>query len=150
MGTVPSLPRWLGLAGLLPQFACVGVLYAGPADWRAAALAIAFAYAALILSFLGGTWWGLAAAAPAAQRRRTLGWLWIAAVTPSLVALAAFLPWALGWRWPEPSLVMLGAALLASLGVDIRLGALAPRWWMRLRVPLSLGLGLATLAAAFA
>ena len=44
MGTVPSLPRWLGLAGLLPQFACVGVLYAGPADWRAAALAIAFAY----------------------------------------------------------------------------------------------------------
>ena len=150
MQSVPALPRWLGLAGLLPQFTCVAVLYAGPAEWREAALAIAFAYAALILSFLGGMWWGIAAAAPAAQRRRALGWLWIAAVLPSLVALACFLPWALGWAWPEPSLVMLGGALLVSLGVDAKLGALAPRWWMALRVPLSTGLGLATIAAALA
>ena len=150
MQSVPALPRWLGLAGLLPQFTCVAVLYAGPAEWREAALAIAFAYAALILSFLGGMWWGIAAAAPAAQRRKALGWLWIAAVLPSLVALACFLPWALDWAWPEPSLVMLGGALLVSLGVDAKLGALAPRWWMALRVPLSTGLGLATLAAALA
>lgn len=150
MQSVPALPRWLGLAGLLPQFACVAVLYAGPAEWREAALAIAFAYAALILSFLGGMWWGIAAAAPAAQRRKALGWLWIAAVLPSLVALACFLPWALDWAWPEPSLVMLGGALLVTLGVDAKLGALAPRWWMTLRVPLSTGLGLATIAAALA
>ena len=150
MQSVPALPRWLGLAGLLPQLTCVAVLYAGPAEWREAALAIAFAYAALILSFLGGMWWGIAAAAPAAQRRKALGWLWIAAVLPSLVALACFLPWALDWAWPEPSLVMLGGALLVSLGVDAKLGALAPRWWMALRVPLSTGLGLATIAAALA
>lgn len=150
MQSVPALPRWLGVAGLLPQFTCVAVLYAGPAEWREAALAIAFAYAALILSFLGGMWWGIAAAAPAAQRRRTLGWLWIAAVLPSLVALACFLPWALDWAWPEPSLVMLGGALLVTLGVDAKLSALAPRWWMTLRVPLSTGLGLATIAAALA
>lgn len=150
MQSVPALPRWLGLAGLLPQFTCVAVLYAGPAEWREAALAIAFAYAALILSFLGGMWWGIAAAAPAAQRRKALGWLWIAAVLPSLVALACFLPWALDWAWPEPSLVMLGGALLVTLGVDAKLGTLAPRWWMTLRVPLSTGLGLATIAAALA
>ncbi len=150
MQSVPALPRWLGLAGLLPQFTCVAVLYAGPAEWREAALAIAFAYAALILSFLGGMWWGIAAAAPAAQRRKALGWLWIAAVLPSLVALACFLPWALDWAWPEPSLVMLGGALLVTLGVDAKLSALAPRWWMTLRVPLSTGLGLATIAAALA
>lgn len=150
MGSVPALPRWLGLAGLLPQLAWVVVLYTGPAQWREAALAMAFAYAALILSFLGGMWWGIAAAAPAAQRRQALGWLWVAAVLPSLVALACFLPWALGWAWPEPSLVMLAGALLVSLGVDARLGALAPRWWMGLRVPLSLGLGVLTAAAAFA
>lgn len=150
MQPVPALPRWLGVAGLLPQFTCVAVLYAGPAEWREAALAIAFAYAALILSFLGGMWWGIAAAAPAAQRRKALGWLWIAAVLPSLVALACFLPWALDWAWPEPSLVMLGGALLVTLGVDAKLGALAPRWWMTLRVPLSTGLGLATIAAALA
>ena len=150
MQSVPALPRWLGLAGLLPQFTCLAVLYVGPAEWREAALAIAFAYAALILSFLGGMWWGIAAAAPAAQRRKALGWLWIAAVLPSLVALACFLPWALDWAWPEPSLVMLGGALLVTLGVDAKLGALAPRWWMTLRVPLSTGLGLATIAAALA
>ncbi|KZX88599.1 hypothetical protein A3726_04285 [Erythrobacter sp. HI0037] len=150
MQSVPALPRWLGLAGLLPQFTCLAVLYAGPAEWREAALAIAFAYAALILSFLGGMWWGIAAAAPAAQRRKALGWLWIAAVLPSLVALACFLPWALDWAWPEPSLVMLGGALLVTLGVDAKLSALAPRWWMTLRVPLSTGLGLATIAAALA
>ena len=150
MGRIPALPRWLGFAGLLPQLGCVAVLYAGPTEWRAAALALAFAYAALILSFLGGAWWGIAAAAPAAERRNALGWLWIAAVVPSLVALACFLPWAFGWQWPEPSLVMLAGALLVGLGVDARLGALAPRWWMALRVPLSLGLGLLTLAAALA
>ena len=150
MQSVPALPRWLGLAGLLPQFTCLAVLYAGPAEWREAALAITFAYAALILSFLGGIWWGIAAAAPAAQRRKALGWLWIAAVLPSLVALACFLPWALDWAWPEPSLVMLGGALLVSLGVDAKLGALAPRWWLALRVPLSTGLGFATIAAALA
>ena len=150
MQSVPALPRWLGLAGLLPQFTCVAVLYAGPAEWREAALAIAFAYAALILSFLGGMWWGIAAAAPAAQRRKALGWLWIAAVLPSVVALACFLPWALDWAWPEPSLVMLGGALLVTLGVDAKLSALAPRWWMTLRVPLSTGLGLATIATALA
>lgn len=150
MGDVPGLPRWLGLSGLLPQLACLAVLVAGPAEWRAAAQAIAFAYAALILSFLGGTWWGIAAAAPAAQRRRTLGWVWVAAVTPSLVALACFVPWALGLTWPEPSLVMLGGALLVSLGADAKLGALAPPWWMALRVPLSLGLGLLTIGVALA
>jgi hypothetical protein len=150
MDTVPALPRWLGRAGLLPQLACVGVLYAGPAEWREPAQALAFAYAALILSFLGGMWWGIAAAAPAAQRRNTLGWVWIAAVLPSLVALAGFVPWALGWQWPEPSLAMLSGALLVSLGVDARLGPLAPRWWMPLRVPLSFGLGLMTMAAAVA
>ena len=148
MRDVPGLARLLGLSGLLPQAACLVALLFGPPEWREPALRIAAIYAALILSFLGGLWWGIAAGAPAAERRRALGWLWIAAVTPSLVALACFLPWAFGWRWPEPSLIMLGAALLISLGVDARLGSLAPRWWMALRVPLSVGLGAMTIAIA--
>ena len=80
MGNVPRMPRWLGLAGLLPQFICVAVLYWGPDYSREPAQIISVAYAALILAFLGGTWWGIAAMAPAAERRRALGWVWIAAL----------------------------------------------------------------------
>ena len=150
MGNVPGMPRWLGLAGLLPQFICVAVLYWGPDYSREPAQIISVAYAALILAFLGGTWWGIAAMAPAAERRRALGWVWIAAVLPALVGLACFLPRLLGWEWPEPSLIMLAGGLLVSLGVDAKLNSLAPPWWMALRVPLSIGLGLLTLAAALA
>ncbi|MDP4576109.1 DUF3429 domain-containing protein [Qipengyuania sp. G39] len=150
MRTVPSLPRLLGLAGLLPQFACVLALYVGPDEWRYAAQAIAFGYAALIFSFLGGMWWGIAAMAPAAENRRSLGWVWVVAVIPSLIALVAYLPWVFGQTWPEPSLIMLGSGILMSLAVDAKLRPLAPAWWMSLRVPLSVGLGLATVAAALA
>lgn len=150
MRDVPPTPRILGIAGLLPQFAFLGVLYLGPEEWRYAALSLAFAYAALIFTFLGGMWWGIAAAAPAAERRQSLGWLWVAAVCPSFIALAAFVPWTFGWTWPEPSLAMLGGAILLSPAIDGRLGPLAPRWWMALRTPLSLGLGIATLAIALA
>ena len=150
MNDVPRWPRLLGLAGILPQLACLLALHVGPQEWRYAAISIAFAYAALIFSFLGGMWWGIAAAAPAAERRQALGWLWVAAVLPSLIALATFLPWVFAGPWPEPSLAMLGGAILLSPAVDARLGPLAPRWWLRLRVPLSLGLGISTILVALA
>ncbi len=143
---VPLLAKWLGFAGLLPQLAAVIVLAMHDPAWRIAALALGYVYAALILSFLGGMWWGLAARAGA----QAPGWTWIAAVAPSLVALASAVPWAIGSRWPGPSLLWLGLALLCSPIVDYRMHAsgLAPRWWMRLRIPLSVGLGLLTLVAA--
>lgn len=118
----------------------------GPAEWHFAALSLTYAYSALILSFLGGTWWGLAARHPA----QPPNWVWFAAVAPSLVALASAVPWAIGTAWPTPSLVLLGLALLASLLIDRKLAAdgLAPAWWMSLRLPLSVGLGGLTLLAA--
>lgn len=139
----PRLPRLLGLAGLLPQIAALFVILERNPDWRFAALALAYAYAALILSFLGGLWWGLAARA-----ERAPAWLWIAAVVPSLVALASAWPWAMGLPWPGPSMQLLGAALIAALAVDwqIARAGLAPGWWLSLRVPLSLGLGGMTMA----
>ncbi|MFX8235035.1 DUF3429 domain-containing protein, partial [Acinetobacter baumannii] len=93
-----------------------------------------FAYVALILSFLGGLWWGLAARA-----ERAPAWLWVAAICPSLIAQAGFWPWAFGDPWPGPSFIGLGVALIAALAVDVVLvrQALAPRWWLALRVPLS-------------
>ena len=147
MTWVPSWPRWLGLAGLLPQLACLGVLLAGPAEWRFAALALAWGYAALIFSFLGGLWWGLATGA-LRHGEAVPGWLWLAAVAPSLIALASYAPWVFAGAWPGPSLGLLGAGLIASLLVDRRLARIAPGWWLALRTPLSLGLGLATLTIA--
>lgn len=141
----PPLPRWLGLAGLLPQLAALAVLLSGDSAHHFQALTLGYAYAALILSFLGGLWWGLAARAEAPP-----AWLWVAAIIPSLIALASAIPWSEGRPWPGPSLVVLGIALIAALAVDWALARakLAPPWWLSLRVPLSLGLGLSTLAIA--
>lgn len=150
MRDVPSWPKWLGLAGLLPQFALVAVAFAGETHWQEPARQIGAIYGGLIFTFLGGTWWGIAAGAPAAERRNGLGWVWIAAVMPSLIALALMVASVIGILPLEPLLVMLGSGLLVALGVDARLAMLAPRWWMHLRAPLSLGLGAATLALAFA
>jgi len=145
--TIPTWPRALGFAGLLPQLACLAALWFGPDSWRFAALAIAWGYGALILSFLGGLWWGIAASR-IREGQRVPAWLWIAAVLPSLVALLTYLPWVFGQEWPGPSLVILGSALIASLWVDRRIAPSAPAWWMRLRVPLSLGLGIASILIA--
>jgi hypothetical protein len=143
----PVWPLWLGLAGLLPQLLVVFALIGGNPEARFVALACGFAYAALILSFLGGMWWGLAAA----HGRTSPAWVWIAAVIPSLIAFASAYPWMVGAPWPGPSLVMLGIVLTGSLGVDWKLRdlGLAPTWWLTLRIPLSLGLGGMTLATAW-
>jgi hypothetical protein len=142
--SIPGAARWLGFAGLLPQIAVVSTLMLLPPEMAFPAKALGFAYAALILSFLGGLWWGLAAPAP-----RSPSWIYVAAVVPSLFALAATIPWAVGLEWPGPSLVALGIAIGASMAVDRRLVAdgIAPRWWLSLRVPLSAGLGTLTVVA---
>ncbi|MBD8639851.1 DUF3429 domain-containing protein [Sphingomonas sp. CFBP 13733] len=144
-GGIPPIARLLGLSGLLPQIGAVALLLGNDPASRFSALAVAYAYAALILSFLGGLWWGLAARTEVAPR-----WLWFASVAPSLIALVTAWPWMVGLRWPGPSLVVLGISLIGALLVDralVRAG-IAPPGWMALRVPLSLGLGVLTLAAA--
>lgn len=145
---MPPFARFLGIAGLLPQLVCALTVWFGPAEWRWFALAIGWAYSALIFSFLGGTWWGMAAASPD-EARRAPAWVWIAAIAPPVLALATYVPWVVGAIWPGPSLVALAAAIAFSPLVDLRLVTVRPSWWMALRVPLSLALGAATLALAW-
>ncbi len=140
---LPPLARVLGFAGLLPQAAAVAVLLAGDADQKTAALGLAYAYAALIFSFLGGVWWGLAAA----MGLKAPKWVWIASVAPSLLALATSV-WMAGSD-PAVALVVLGVFVAASVLVDLKLKAagLTPEGWLALRAPLAIGLGVLTLVA---
>ncbi|MBA4748052.1 MAG: DUF3429 domain-containing protein [Sphingopyxis sp.] len=139
LNSIPFLPRLLGLAGLVPMAALLWLVLTGGDTSRFAALALGWFYAALIFSFLGGLWWGLAAAAGT----RTPAWLWIVSVVPSLAALATLIPWLFGEPWPGPSLVWLGLAILVSPLVDRQIAArgLTPPWWLALRIILSGGLG---------
>lgn len=143
----------LGYAGLLPQVATVGLIVLGrrdPTDLAWIPLftgyGLALVYGSLILSFLGGIWWG-----HAMQRGEGQGRLAVCAIVPSLVALALIavaasgLPGALS-PWPA---IVLGSAIMLTLLVDRHLVATgeAPAGWMTLRIPLSLGLGMLTIAA---
>ncbi len=141
----PSLSntaRALGYAGLVPQILCVGLLATGH-EWRYAALAGGYAYAAAIFSFLGGVWWGQAAA----SGRATAG-AYALAVMPSLIAVALFMPWSFGWEWPGPALLYLGALILGSPLIDRALG-FAQSDFLRMRWHLSIGLGVLTIMLGF-
>jgi len=150
MGRVQPAAFLLGFAGLLPQLLAVGLVVVGHGDGgidkgvaHGIGQAVAFGYGSLILSFLGGMWWAFAMRREAGQGR-----LVAAAVVPSLVPLV--LAWvALGAGQPGWALVGLGSAVLLTLVVDRHLVATgeAPANWMRLRVPLSVGLGVLTIVA---
>ena len=143
--SISPAARLLGYAGVLPQAACLGLILIGH-EWRYAALAGGFAYAAAIFSFLGGVWWGQALASGRANASVGVGaGAYLIAVLPSLIAVALFLPWTFGWDWPGPALLYLGALILASPLIDRALGFAAPDF-MRLRWQLSAGLGALTIA----
>jgi Protein of unknown function (DUF3429) len=139
--TLPRIALRLGFAGLLPQIIAV-FLVATDAEQRWSALAVGYAYAAFIFSFLGGVWWGQGLTIKNAPL-----WIYAAAVAPSLIALATYVPWVIGAAWPGPSLAILGICLILSPLVDRAIGQSVPfpPDWMRLRIILSLGLGGLTL-----
>lgn len=134
MTVFPRAARQLGYAGLLPQLICALYALEG-GKWQWTAQAIAFGYAALIFSFLGGVWWGIGLTRDDAPR-----WIFGWAVMPSLLALAAYAPWVIGWEWPGPSLIAIGIMLMVSPLVDSLIGAVGPAW-LSLRLQLSVGLG---------
>lgn len=137
--TLTPASRWLGYAGLLPQAICVGLAASGH-EYAYSAIAGGFAYGAAIFSFLGGVWWGQALASGRAGAGS-----YLVAVMPSLIAVALFLPWTFGWSWPGLQSIILGVLIALSPFVDRSLG-FAARDFMRLRVQLSVGLGVLTIA----
>ena len=127
--------RWLGYAGLLPFVVpalLVALLPAG--DWQSLAARVLVAYGAVILSFLGGIVWGL-------SLRHT-------SLTPGLAArefVYSVCPSLLGWVALLLPLRAGAALLAASVCAAFVHDALAarlhdlPRWFLSLRLQLSLG-----------
>ena len=146
-GPLAPATRLLGYAGLLPQvLAVLFELPIGPRWWREAAVVapmLALFYGAVILSFLGGIWWGFATGRRGGSQAR----LATIAVVPSLVAFALLIAAPFVFDW---ALVGLGSAILLTLLVDRHLVSTgeAPQGWLQLRVPLSAGLGALTILVA--
>ena len=139
---IPPVPLLLGLAGLIPFWAlAIGLLLHGVPGTPPAQLDAALAtYGAIIVSFLGGIRWGLAV--PAGDP----GPNYAISIVPSLVA------WAL-LAAPEPwRLAALALVALALGPIDLGLvrAGLAPAWFGRLRMILSVGAGLALSLGAYA
>ena len=125
-GLTPTALR-LGYAGLLPFALGALLVWLVRADAHPYVTLALSAYAAVIVSFLGGIHWGLALrqAEPPAHLL-----LW--GIVPSLVAwLAVMMP-------PAAGLVILGAMLVACYAVDRRLYAeQGVAHWLMLRFRLS-------------
>jgi hypothetical protein len=122
------LPRGmlaLGWSGLLPFVGALALAALAP-GWRDVALTVFIAYAAVILSFLGGARWGRGLAADASVFR------YVEAVLPSLIGFAALL---LAHR-PLPALGLLASGFLIWLLIDLR----DPLWspaYRRMRLGIS-------------
>ena len=147
---IPPAPLVLGLGGLIPFWGlALGLLAGGMPAYQGMPRALArlsadrldlalAAYAAIIVSFLGGIRWGFAV------REGDRGSQYAIGVTPSLLAWAALAA-------PEPwRLVSLGALLIVLWPLDRGLvrDGVAPAWFGRLRMILSLGAGTAVLVGA--
>ncbi|PWK60165.1 DUF3429 domain-containing protein [Roseicyclus mahoneyensis] len=136
MTRIPTSALILGLAGLLPfLYGALSVLVPSTAGLGFAwspnhtGVALLQIYGIVILCFMAGVIWGFAARAEG--REATL--FYALSVVPAIfVFLTAF-------AQPRPSLIMLILGFMALLAIDASAArqGLAPGWWMRLRLMLT-------------
>ena len=132
---IPSSARWLGLLGLVPfvtmTFEAVTDISAGADDARFGLRA----YGAVILSFLGGIQWGLAIRNSDGNARTRQG------LTPILTV--SIVPSLIGWTGLVVEellgfgLLIIGFVLVLISDVRAVNKGIAPRWYLRLRYPLT-------------
>lgn len=135
--STPAASRWLGYAGLLPFVAGAAAAWAGGEIGAAGAASLA-AYAAVIVSFLGGIHWGLGFV-----RDEPARFAW--GVVPSLVAWPALL------LPSTAALALLAAMLVVCYAVDRRVyPRLGLQRWLPLRLHLSVVAAACCAAAAAA
>lgn len=142
-GGIPPAALVLGWAGVIPFAAGSAVVAIGLQPAETWAFVPLLAYAAVILSFLGGVRWGLGLRL-ASQDRLPIVLAW--SVVPSLVAWVAVCLYAR----PLLALALLILAHAAQGWFDVRTAAIdgAPRWYAKLRLHLATTVTLCLLAAA--
>ncbi|MBR2514780.1 MAG: DUF3429 domain-containing protein [Halomonas sp.] len=120
----------LGVAGLIPFAAALGLAWWGPIAWQVVATYSFVYYSAVILSFLGGVHWGAAIQNAQEGSRRRL----VLAMVPSLLAWPALIMNTVSGLW-----VLLAGFILIG-GYDMsREGRVGfPRWYLMLRAVLTL------------
>lgn len=144
--SIPTPVRLLGLSGVLPQIFCLAAALTVPrSPDMSGPAALGLAYAALILSFLGGLWW-----MAALQQGVTRIWPYLAAVLPSLLGWLVLFPLAIGFDGVGTGLFLVGVLLLCSPLVDRALARIIPMpaGWITLRMMMATGLGVSTLLLA--
>lgn len=127
-GTIPATVAWLGALGIAP-FAFGSMLAIVP-ETADAGRTLVLGYGAVILSFLGGTQWGVG------LKTKPRGWLaYVVAVVLSLIGWTAMLAGA------AIGLPMLAVGFGVALAFDV-LGAASvaqlPGWYVGLRALLTL------------
>lgn len=126
-GSMPKVAAWLGGLGIAP-FA-LGAMLAIMPDTGSAGRTLVLGYGAVILSFLGGTHWGVG------LKTKPRGWLaYVIAVMLSLVGWSAML------AGPAIGFPILAVGFVVALAFDI-LGAAStpqlPGWYVGLRILLT-------------
>jgi hypothetical protein len=150
---VPSVPKALGLTGLVPFYAlCPPILGAAIDALAATALThpvselllyhvypysghLQVGYGAVIVSFLGAVHWGAAMQSRSGHTTKIMFERYVWSVAPALVVFPTA---AMG---VQTGSAVVASALLATLAIDAKFswkGAL-PLWYMSLRIPLAAG-----------
>ncbi len=132
---IPIAPLLLGLAGVLP-FAW-GLLTTWVPDlapaWLPARLLgpyVQVFYGSVILSFMSGVLWGFAT--KATGRKAAIGYA--VSVLPAL-----WVVFLVGGGWERSSLALIAGFIgLLALDAGFLRAGLAPAWWLRLRVLLTI------------
>ncbi len=141
LSPIPAPAIWLGASGLVPFLAAAIAAWIGSPWVGEFAVRLAVTYGAVILSFLGGIFWGFAATptqadvagADPAGRPPAPRHLFAFSILPSFIAWIAVL------LAPQTAVFLLICAFVAILWLDYASWktGVAPSWWMELRVPLS-------------
>lgn len=133
MRNIPKSAIILTAAGVVP-FALAALAGLLVPEFTTLAKFAGEAYAIVILSFMSGVLWGFAAKATDGNQFWAYGMSTIPALFVFFVMLAGFL------EMPLSGIGPLALGFVALLGLDFRFqfAGLAPRWWMSLRIPVTI------------